>query len=119
MRDRVALALAAAVSVSLGGCTHAKPVPPAPLFGIPIFPGATLQSASTAGESKYAVYQTSTSLGVVYAWYAQRLPRNAPRAVSMAQQRATFALFGSRSRRTVQLRGAPNATIIMLTELTI
>jgi hypothetical protein len=112
---RRAVALAAALAVA--GCAHHLRPPSSSRWGLPVYPGASFDGASTS-KASVAIYSTSDRLDDVDAWYAAELPPGTMHAKSESKREATFALFDARSQRTVHLLSDGRTTMIQLTDLT-
>jgi hypothetical protein len=107
------LALSIALSAACAPSLHA---PVGYQWGLPVYPGAVVAGKSSARAS-FVLYRTDDPVETVDAWYAAELPKNAAHAYDAAHDRATFALFDPRSRRTVHIEREGSSTAILLTDL--
>ena len=113
---RLRAALLTASLIIAGACAHHLAAPAGWSWGLPIYPGATLQGASTS-KAAFVLYRTQDSLADVDQWYAAQLPRGTPHAFSATSQQATFALFDAHTRRTVHVQREGSSTAILLTDV--
>lgn len=115
IRSRVAL-LFVAIVIAASACAHRLAAPAAWQWGMPVYPGSTLQGKSSA-KASFVLYSTRDPLDDVYAWYLAQLPSGTPHAFSEQKQQGTFALFDAHGRRTVHVEREGATTAIMLTNL--